>query len=144
FALARRGGVDELHVGDGFGEGRENAYPLDDRRAARRRRRSAAWPAFAGVDDAEVGQPEIRHRPGRRTDILAELRLDQNDGGAARLTAALTETHRPELAMPPRRVKLLTMAGWARLHERPERLRRPDLAPFGRGIAAAAGRIFRS
>ena len=40
-------------------------------------------PAFARVDDAQLRQAEIRHGARDHADILAQLRLDKDDGGAA-------------------------------------------------------------
>ena len=39
-------------------------------------------PAVARVDDAQPRQREIAHRARGHADVLAELRLDQNDDGA--------------------------------------------------------------
>jgi hypothetical protein len=36
-------------------------------------------PAVAGGDQSEISKPEIRHSPRGKADILAKLRLDQND-----------------------------------------------------------------
>ena len=44
-------------------------------------------PAVARVDDAQTRQGEIAHGAGRHADILAELRLDQNDDGAGEVEA---------------------------------------------------------
>jgi hypothetical protein len=41
-------------------------------------------PAVAGSDQSEIGNPEIRHGPRGEADILAELRLDQDDRGRRR------------------------------------------------------------
>jgi len=44
-------------------------------------------PAVARIDDPQSGQPEITHRARGHADVLAELRLDQNDDGACELMA---------------------------------------------------------
>ncbi len=47
--------------------------------AARRRHRLLARPAVARLDQPQIAQPAIEHRPRRRADILAHLRFDQDD-----------------------------------------------------------------
>ena len=44
-------------------------------------------PAVARIDDAQPRQGEIAHRARGHADVLAELRLDQNDNGAGQLKA---------------------------------------------------------
>jgi hypothetical protein len=39
-------------------------------------------PAIARIDDAQPGQAEIAHGPRAHADVLAELRLDEDDNGA--------------------------------------------------------------
>jgi hypothetical protein len=44
-------------------------------------------PAIARIDDPKPRQPEIAHRARGHADVLAELRLDQDDDGASELAA---------------------------------------------------------
>src|SRR6201999_950332 len=44
-------------------------------------------PAVARIDDAKPRQREIAHRTRGHADVLAELRLDQNDDGTGQLVA---------------------------------------------------------
>ncbi|MEH2475941.1 hypothetical protein V1284_007385 [Nitrobacteraceae bacterium AZCC 2299] len=46
-------------------------------------------PAVARIDDAQPGQPEITHGARGHADVLAELRLDQNDDRAVELAGGL-------------------------------------------------------
>ena len=46
-------------------------------------------PAVAGLDDPEPRQRKIAHRARGHADVLAELRLDQDDDGAFEVTACL-------------------------------------------------------
>ena len=47
--------------------------------AARRRDRLVVRPAVARAHEAQIVEAAIHHRPRRGADILAELRLDQDD-----------------------------------------------------------------
>ena len=70
----------EMAIGDGFGEGFVNACGLQHPVGAGRHHcRLPARPAAARIDQTQLRQTEIRHRAGGRPDILAELRLHQND-----------------------------------------------------------------
>jgi hypothetical protein len=44
-------------------------------------------PAVAGIDDAQPRQRKIAHRARGHADVLAELRLDQNDNGTGEADA---------------------------------------------------------
>ena len=64
-----------------------NARPFDEeRRAGRRRVRLVVGPAVARADQPQIGEPEIGHGARGKADILAELRVDENDGRRRRGT----------------------------------------------------------
>ena len=44
-------------------------------------------PAVAGIDDAQPRERKIAHRARGHADVLAELRLDQNDNGVGEVDA---------------------------------------------------------
>ena len=52
--------------------------------AARRRDSLVGRPAVARAHQAQIVEPAIHHRPRRGPDVLAELRLDQDDRGTRR------------------------------------------------------------
>ena len=59
-----------------------DARLLDEEgRAGRRRVRLVVGPAVARGDQPQIGEPEIGHGARGKADILAELRVDENDGG---------------------------------------------------------------
>ena len=43
--------------------------------------------AVTRIDDAQARQPKIAHRARGHADVLAELRLDQDDDGAREIAA---------------------------------------------------------
>ena len=52
----------------------------DERRTGRGGVRLVVRPAVARADQPQIGQPEIGHGARGKADILAELRVDENDG----------------------------------------------------------------
>ena len=58
-----------------------DARPFDEEgRAGRRSVRLVVGPAVTWADQPQIGQPEIGHGARGKADILAELRVDENDG----------------------------------------------------------------
>jgi len=47
------------------------------------------WPAVAGIDDPKPRERKVAHRARRHADILAELRLDQDDHGTGKVVPRL-------------------------------------------------------
>ena len=85
---ARGGREQQRAVGDRRFNGLEQFDPVEDMIGARGcALRRDIGPAVARVDDAQPCQAEIAHGARRHADVLAELRLDQNDGGADALDA---------------------------------------------------------
>ena len=79
-ARPRRGGEHVVEPGDRLLDGRIDARLLDDiGGAGGGGMRLVVGPAVARLDQPEIGQAEIRHGAGGKADILAELRLDEDD-----------------------------------------------------------------
>ena len=86
-ALARRRGENEIQIGERLAQTVANSRASSTTFAGARRHRSRLCirPAGAGRDQTQIGEAEIRHRPRRRADILAELRMRKDDGGRREL-----------------------------------------------------------
>ena len=57
-------------------------------------------PAVARIDDAQPRQREIAHRARGHADVLAELRLDQNDDGAGEVASRIWSYRcRPDISL---------------------------------------------
>ncbi len=82
-ALSDRGRIDMGAVRDGLGDRLSNTRARSSTTvgAGGGRARRRIGPAVPRRDEAQVGQPEIEHRPRRLADILAELGPDEDDGG---------------------------------------------------------------
>jgi hypothetical protein len=83
-ARPRRRGIDEVEVGDGPGAVGMDARPLDHpARPGRGAERLVARPAVARVHQPQIVEAEVGHGARRRADVLAQLRVDQDDGRRA-------------------------------------------------------------
>ena len=77
---ARRRGQNDGAVGDGRRQIVEQRGVVENAVGARGRAlRVNIGPAVARLDEPQPPESEIRHDAGRRADVLAELRLDQDD-----------------------------------------------------------------
>lgn len=77
--LAGGGADDEGAIGDGFGDGGTDAGGLEDVRAA------DGGDGFTegdivGIDEAEIGKPEVRDGAGGRPDVERVAGGDENNG----------------------------------------------------------------
>jgi len=80
-ALARGGRINNVQIGHCLAQSGEHAGFLDDiRRARRHRHRLGIRPAVARVDEPQIGKPKIRHCARRGADVLAKLRVREDDG----------------------------------------------------------------
>jgi hypothetical protein len=85
-----RGGEEQVDVGNGLGHGVEQLDMVNDMVGARRSPLGGnIGPAVARIDQAQARQREIAHGASGHADILAKLRLDQDDHGAREVKAAL-------------------------------------------------------
>ena len=79
---ARRGGKDEVEVGDRRLDGVEQLGRLQDVVGAGGGALGGdVRPAVARIDDAQPAQRKIAHGARGHADVLAELRLDQDHDG---------------------------------------------------------------
>ena len=82
------GSEQQRAVGDRLLDRVEQLHMIQDMVGARGGAlRTDIRPAVARVDDTQARQGEIPHRARGHADVLAELRLDQNDNGAGQLEA---------------------------------------------------------
>src|SRR6266851_8010677 len=80
---ARGGGEQERAVGDRLSNSIEQLDLIQNMIGAGGRAPGMhIGPAIARIDDAQARQPKVAHRTRGHADVLAELRLDQNDNGA--------------------------------------------------------------
>ena len=87
---ARGGGKQQIEVGHRRLDAVEQRCAGQDMvGAGRRPARGDVRPAVARIDDAQATEREIAHGAGRHADVLAELRLNQNDNGAIEVEAGL-------------------------------------------------------
>ena len=87
---ARGGGQHEAAVGDGGFEGVEKHGVVEDAvGAGRHHPRLVVRPGLPRPDQPQPRQAEIRHGAGGGADILAKLRLDQDDDRAGPLAPIL-------------------------------------------------------
>jgi hypothetical protein len=85
---ARGGGEQQRAVGDRLLDGVEQLDLIQNMiGAGGRALRTDIGPAVARIDDPQARQPEIAHRARGHADVLAELRLDQNDNGTGEIDA---------------------------------------------------------
>ena len=79
---AARGGRREIiQVRDGIRKGTKQGGRIDDLHGQRgRSSRGFVRPTVARLHEPQFPQPEIRHGPGCRAYVFAELRLDEDDG----------------------------------------------------------------
>jgi hypothetical protein len=69
-----------MQIGDGQAQAVENLGAGDDvNGAGGGGERLGVGPAVARLNDAQLAQTEIGHGPGGGADILAKLRIDEND-----------------------------------------------------------------
>ena len=79
-AVARGGGIDMDEIGDRRRDRRVEPGLVEHRvGAARRGNRPLGRPAVARPHQPQIVERAVHHRPRRGADILAELRLDQDD-----------------------------------------------------------------
>ena len=108
-AVARGRGIDMDEIGDRRRDRRVEPRLVEHRvGAARRGDRPRRRPAVARPHQPQIVERAVHHRPRRGADILAELRLDQDDRRPARryLTTVVGPGHgysRAELPSPPSR-----------------------------------------
>ena len=87
---ARGRGKQQVEIGNRLLDGRKQLGALEDMVGTGRRALGGdVGPAVARVDDAQAIKREIAHGPRSHADILAELRLDQNDRRAVEIEAGL-------------------------------------------------------
>ena len=78
-AFADGGGAnDEVAVGDGFGDGGADGRGVEDGGGIDGGARAFERHGEV-VDDAEVGEAEVMHRPGDGADVIGVARADEDD-----------------------------------------------------------------